>query len=1037
MRFLIIPAFFLLVFSWLSCTGKTPIAPGSDSDSSDSSLSIGDIDENSLGIFGVYEVGIDESLSDYSIKPYPARKLALGEQFLGDITAFMTSVFCRDCAKIDGIALGEEGTVDVSISVRHPFNLPVSGPASSTNRLDLHLFDVEGIVVTNEGTNFPDAEVMAQPGILANADGYSGIFDSVMDQIYPSDNNLHPYKIFSEDSSEGNFDPQSLTTGFADPYAPFGHNVFPQGSYYRSTIFKFNPEPGESITFILVLTASYGVSAKFDIPEGQPGNRLTPRYFLPRFNRHEPWKVKVDVPPFLNFLTSGDPGQTAEVRIDVWDWQDGKPTSSYWHFNTSRAGEFDLSSDIKTIKVYVPSLMTTPVIMDGSLGTGTNPKRFVTKIRDELGAPLGTYWGLACAIDELDSNMSLVGFKRDGKTPFLYDGIRTYQFFPVDVNSSSIAVPENPVDVTPAGLNGIATDVIFSENLAFVSVGVLGIMILDVSNPAAPKFVGSFDTYGNAGRMAYNSVEKLLYIADGAAGLSIINVNNPSSPSLKGSFDIVGLNDVRDVVLYGGYAYLGDGEAGIAIVDVRDPTLPSLAGNYTVRPNIRALAMKGTLLYKLDETDGLEILSLSNPENPVSINGLIIVGSKKDIYISGSVAAILLSDRMVTADLANPLNPVLKGTISLTPSTESVHLISGFAFVANGMAGIKAISIGDLSSPYIVAGYDTSGYAKSCVVSGEDVYVGDGDTGVVVLSIKGGKFSLKSRYLTSGMTCGIAVKEENVFITSGYSGIKSVNITFPDKAYIDGFANTPGYALDCDSHGNALFVTDSASGLAVVSIANPLQPAYLNNIQFPAWENWYAYRVKVNGGYAALWGPQESSDFPDLILLNITNEFIPVYLGSLVTSRDFYDISFASGYIFAAAGLGGVATVNIANPSDPEFVALYANGKYGTSVEGGSGNVYAMFQDNGMEVLSSADPENLSVAGDVFTSGASFDVCLSDKYAYVSDLDGLVIIDVSDSANPYVLSTHPTPGAVSEIVVRGNYAFVACREGGLRIIKLW
>ena len=989
-------------------------------------------------MLGIYNVRIDKSHESAVIEPVLNRQANLGEQFLGDITDFLTSVFCQDCAKIDNIALTEEGNIDLSISIKHPFGLPGPGPPSGKNRIDLHLFDVWGSIYTNDGVNMTGSGIRTNPRFLINADGYSGTYDDVIDEIIPTENTHHPFKVMSEDYSDGNFDPESLSTGFTDVLHPSGHNVFEQGSDYKSTHFIFTTPTNQPVEFHLVLTASYGMSSRWDIPVGYPGHRFTPRYFLPRFHRHEAVKIEVSVPDYLNFLTSNDPNQTAQIRVDVWDWQDGKIATHAWDFATSKAGAFGLSSDIEYVAISVPDLTNELIYEQGTSGADQLPRRFTFSVTNENRATPGKYIGVVAAFDELDNNYNLIGFERDGRSPFLYNEIRTYQVFEIEVKSIASTVPDNPVDVTPNGLNGCFRDVIVADQIAYMSAGVLGVMIFDVSDSVSPQFLGSIETDGFAGRMAFDSTTQTLFVADGSRGMAIIDVSNQSNPFLESTFFVAGITDVVDVVLYDQYAYLGDRESGVAVVDVSDREIPVFKGYYSSRPTVVALSLSGSFLYKLDSFDGVEILSLGDhPISPEFVNGLIINGTKRDIVVRNGVAAILLKQRVVTADVTNPYLPALKGTVDITPFGEGIDLVDNYVFVADGTAGVQVISIENMTDPEHIGGYDTPGVSAGVFVVGHDVFVADGDAGLVVLETWNDEIGWGGQYETAGCAWGISLNEKNVYVASGSSGIKSVDIASFGIPQLTGSINTPGFAFDCSANDKALFVADAAQGMAIIDIQNPSQLNYLGNFQFADWESWFLGGIERTGDYFGLYGPQTQPGYPDMILMDGSNPFAPVMVSSIATQSDFFDLAFQSSHIYAASGWDGIITINASDPQSLTQGGTYSNGKLCNSVFWGYGRLYAGFDNMGLEILNPSNPNDLVRIGGYSHVAFPHDVVLSGNYVYTNSSTGLAIIDITSPSIPTLLTELELPAPVSEIIIRGNYAFVGNFEGGLRIIRLW
>jgi hypothetical protein len=63
-------------------------------------------------------------------------------------------------------------------------------------------------------------------------------------------------------------------------------------------------------------------------------------------------------------------------------------------------------------------------------------------------------------------------------------------------------------------------------------------------------------------------------------------------------------------------------------------------------------------------------------------------------------------------------------------------------------------------------------------------------------------------------------------------------------------------------------------------------------------------------------------------------------------------------------------------------------------------------------------------------------VAVSGDYAYVADHEpGLLVLNISNPANPYPVGGYNTRGSAGDVAVLGNYAYVA-RTGGLDVIDI-
>ena len=85
--------------------------------------------------------------------------------------------------------------------------------------------------------------------------------------------------------------------------------------------------------------------------------------------------------------------------------------------------------------------------------------------------------------------------------------------------------------VLPEPLKAVDVAIISGTDYAFVADGAHGLRIIDVSTPATPVEVGSYDTPGSAMDVVVDPTLELAFIADGLEGLIVIDVSTPASPN--------------------------------------------------------------------------------------------------------------------------------------------------------------------------------------------------------------------------------------------------------------------------------------------------------------------------------------------------------------------------------------------------------------------------------------------------------------------------------------------------------------------------
>ncbi|MFH1516004.1 MAG: hypothetical protein ABIG42_11160, partial [bacterium] len=213
------------------------------------------------GIMGLFELIFSEK--DASL--VPLRKSALEDVLeVVDITNFLSLAPCTDCVKIASVELDLDGNAVLSIGIRHPFGPgdPLK-PPSGQNRADLHVFNVEGIVISNAaGTPFPGLGETTAGSYLKNADGLTGYLDASIDNLFATDATIHPYILHFDDYSAGNFDPLN-PFGFesvTNP-PPSGNLVMAMGSDYDYQDYVFDLNGMGNVDFIIAVGCTYAVSA--------------------------------------------------------------------------------------------------------------------------------------------------------------------------------------------------------------------------------------------------------------------------------------------------------------------------------------------------------------------------------------------------------------------------------------------------------------------------------------------------------------------------------------------------------------------------------------------------------------------------------------------------------------------------------------------------------------------------------------------------------------------------------------------------------
>ena len=114
--------------------------------------------------------------------------------------------------------------------------------------------------------------------------------------------------------------------------------------------------------------------------------------------------------------------------------------------------------------------------------------------------------------------------------------------------------------------------------------GYFGLRILDVTNPANPNVLGSFNPDGDT--WSVQIVSNKTYLACRGAGLQILDTTQPANVQWLGGISTPGFG-AAEVQVRGSLAYVADGASGLEIYNVSNPA-NIISGAFLNQPNLRS-----------------------------------------------------------------------------------------------------------------------------------------------------------------------------------------------------------------------------------------------------------------------------------------------------------------------------------------------------------------------------------------------------------------------------------------------------------------
>lgn len=575
-------------------------------------------------------------------------------------------------------------------------------------------------------------------------------------------------------------------------------------------------------------------------------------------------------------------------------------------------------------------------------------------------------------------------------------------------------------------------------------VGVTNTMeIFNLSDPLRPSLLVSFGL--PFGVFQIDVIGEVAYVSTGSGGVIIINVTNPVSPVLLGSYTTNGT--ISDVAVVGNTAYVAlvytTGE-DFVVLNVTEPSTPTYLGGYDTGPwGCERVEVIGTLAY-VQCIDGFHILDVTNSSAPLFLSRLS-GSSHYGIKVVGSV--VYMSDGLLfkIIDVSNSVNPRLLGELSVLDEARGMEIVGNRAYLADSGAGLSVIDISNSSSPILLGRYDTFGFARDLAVMGDYVYIADAvfmqviDLSANPLDIypKGNEGVYLGRYTSGGFGYDVETVGTRAYLADDNHGLAIINVANLQSPTLLSEFDTIGDALSVQVIGNIAYITADDQGFQIVDVSNPLLPFLVGNFTTPG----PARGIYVSSEIAYL--ANEEFDFQ---IVNISNPIAPSLLSTFDTGGRAYDVVVQGSTAYIANGGSGLLIMDVTDPFSPRYLGSYNPG-WTLSVTVDGTVAYVAAAESGLQIIDVSNPAAPVPLGGYDTFGNAWSVEIKGKTAYVVDLwAGLKVFDISNTSNPIFVGTIDTMGGqifslakdgARKVKVIGSTAYVADgSDNGLGILDI-
>ena len=608
-----------------------------------------------------------------------------------------------------------------------------------------------------------------------------------------------------------------------------------------------------------------------------------------------------------------------------------------------------------------------------------------------------------------------------------------------------ISNPSQAHEVRLLRLPGVIYDLAVEANNLFVAAGYGGLLIYDISAPAAPKQLTDESPFYHL----YPSGDLLIAITAGS--FKALDVSQPVAPQLLDEIE-GGYLPENQLFVRGSYAYLEQ-----QIIDLTDPMALSVAAvlDGAVREVHEPYAVVDSIGYT-SCYNCLILYDISNPAIPVRLGDYYIQNTLRAARIEGNYLYISIYNILEILDLSNPLSP---GQVGIYESSVINALeISGELVYILGNE-LEIIDTSDPAHPVLLDSYTSSDSVLDFARS-DDV------------------FFLRMLYEDSvhrTLHTLDAADQENITVLGyalPFSGLISVfdfrldgeraYLSFlAPKSQIWDFSNASaplylgGHAVTeyappsrIQTTAGRAYLSGMISPLKITDTSDSHQPTVLMEYPNPGEDFYGTGSVDSNNlaqVYVIKYDPLADEIYLELQIVDFSAAPDYTVRGRYhVGSPHVYSNAFEGTPTHAYLGEtnGVIEIIDTSNPSSPALISTYVSTGTLISLRIADNLLFAGYEGK-LEIIDVSDPYSPTLLSLTPISATICNITVADGWAYLStefrwwspSYAGLFIYNVSDPTRPVFYQRYPI--STYNVQVTGGLAYLSTVDNGLQILSLF
>lgn len=532
----------------------------------------------------------------------------------------------------------------------------------------------------------------------------------------------------------------------------------------------------------------------------------------------------------------------------------------------------------------------------------------------------------------------------------------------------------------------------------YYCIGANALEIYSVSEIGTPSLIGGFPVPGSPEKIVVDGNHAYIAYSN---GLCIIDISTLPIPFPQVQYAMPG--ESYDIKIINNLAYIAAGTEGLHIINISDPNNPILVGTCDLDSEAKLVEVNDTYAYVVTNSLQLEIIDISNPSQPESIGSIFTEYTIIEAYLDGSTLYLfdyreepmIVFSYLNVYDLTNPVSPQLICDYSFESLVSDIYIRDNVAYIATDWTGLHLINVTNPSAPTHIGVY-TNVYPYNMFHSVRAV--------------------------------------EDLIVIGGYTLLEVIDSSDPEELIQIGTYDIPRNLYEICLNGNYAYLP-TLDGFEIVDIHDHNTPIPVGRYSDSFYSN--KIDISIEGNYAYI-----ATGLGPLLIVNVSDPLTPYeegYYRDEGYPNQIYGVDIVDTLAFISMRPKGFQIANIADPQNTYKVSEYQISGFPRTIQV-EGDFAYLLTSYGLNVFNIADPAAPELVGDYYTVGSAKGLAIANNLAFTSDDQStFYVIDISIPAFPTLLAACDISGGggntiAKDIVIDGNYAYLACR--GLVVIDI-